>query len=293
MKKIHFYKSGSRLGLKNPPWGSAELNIGVEDGPDAILTAEFLSAFPEAAIDEFTFLKPEGIDDSSYFKILADSYGKFEGKINDTIEAGETQVAIGGDHSITFATISALLDRIQSPEQLGYIQIDSHPDMLLYSQSSTKNFHGMYLRALLSDFDIPEINNLAPKKLMPQNMWFIGNLDFDGPERDFFESHKIRHTSVQQLCNGRAMFVAQLENFVRRYEYIHLSFDVDGLDRSLVSATGIPAKDGLLEEHFMPVIEAVKNHPGLSFELVELNPRKQGASASIKVCQSILSRLLI
>ncbi len=51
----HFFKAYCRLGLTNAPHRMSEKNIGVEDAPDAILSEEFLSQFPNAQISEYRF----------------------------------------------------------------------------------------------------------------------------------------------------------------------------------------------------------------------------------------------
>ena len=45
MNHILITKASSRLGMKFIPHGGSELNIGVENGPDAVLTPEFLNMF--------------------------------------------------------------------------------------------------------------------------------------------------------------------------------------------------------------------------------------------------------
>ena len=77
MRKIHFYKTKSRLGIVNPPIYQKDLNLGVEDAPDAILTKEFLSKF-DSNTSEFIFSKPEKIKDQ-YFDVLATSIPSTKG----------------------------------------------------------------------------------------------------------------------------------------------------------------------------------------------------------------------
>jgi arginase len=295
MKTLHFFKANSRIGLLNAPVHKNELNIGVEDGPDAILTPDYLATIGNPPVDEYTYAKPEAIEPNNFNITLAKQNKVFTNLIIENLKHNEVQAVLGGDHSVTFASINALLSRIDNPAELGYIQIDSHGDMHTYDSSPSKNFHGMYLRPFLAeDFDIPEIQSAAVGKLLPQNMWFIGTLDLEPSEHDFFfDTVNIKNTTPADIDQNRTAFLEELTAFVAGYKYLHVSFDIDGLDGSIAPATGIPAPAGLLKEHYQPILEIISGHPQLSFDLVEVNPRREGAEQTIQVARNILTSIAL
>lgn len=304
MRKVHFFKAKCRFGLPNIPHRQKKLNIGVENGPDSILTKKFLSSlrsrtesrekqslvFGDYKISELLFSKPEDIKTENFNDVLAKNYLSFKNLIIDSLLNNETPVVIGGDDSVTFSSLLSTIDRFGT--NFGYIRIDSHIDMHLYQSSITKNFHGMYHRALFDSFDIPQISNLVNQKLMPQNSIFIGNLDKDYGEKDFFEIMKFKNINSRDFSENQINVNKYVKGFVNSFEHIHLSFDIDALNKKIAPATGIPAEKGLLIEDVMPILEIVSKHYSISFDLVEVNPKKRGAQKTIKLAQKILKELL-
>lgn len=292
MKIPHFYKAKSRIGLKNPPIHSTKLNIGVEDGPDAILPESFLASFKSCKVGGFNFSLPEDIDPNQFYQVLASEIEIFKSLINDSLADGEIQVVIGGDHGITLPSVLATIQRIADIKSLGYIQFDSHGDINLSSSSSpTDNFHGMYVRPLVDQFDIPEIGVLVNQKLPVQNMLYIGNLDLDPGEEEFFRKHKIKKFNKQQIAKNEN--ISFLQNFINSFRFLHVSFDIDGMDRKEAPASGIPADNGLFFKDILPLLKIISKHPDFSFDLVEVNPKRRGSPKTIKLAQEILKSVLV
>lgn len=289
MKKVHFFKAESRLGLANIPHRQKKLNIGVEDGPDSILTKKFLKSFSEHKVSEFIFDKPENINKQEFNDISAKNYQSFKNFIIDNLSNDEIQIVIGGDDSVTFSSLLATIDKFGN--NFGYIRIDSHPDLHLCKTSPTKNFHGMYHRALFDSFDIPEIAKLVNQKLKPENTIFIGNLDINPGELDFFVNMKFKNINSNDFTLNQENVNKYVNEFVSSFDHIHLSFDIDAMDKSIAPATGIPAEKGLLTKDVLPILNIISNHPSISFDLVEVNPKKRGARKTIRFAQKILSTL--
>ncbi len=293
MKIPHFFKAKSRLGISNPHKLRKDIDIGVEDGPDAILTDDFLEKFPLHFMSEYVFSKPEEINSRQFNKELGKHINGFKEFINAHIKPGQTQVVIGGDHSISLPSILAARDRAGSFKNLGYIQFDSHGDINLKASSPTANFHGMYVRPLVSHFDIPEIEKLVPDKLPVQNIMYIGNLDLDQEEADLFADKKIKNISRAELLKRKNNILRSFRDFVSSFKYLHVTFDIDTLDKTEASATGIPAKNGLKLKDIKELLVVVGEHPNLSFDLTEVNPQKTGIEKTVKSALKILLTSLL
>ncbi|MBI1862968.1 arginase family protein [Candidatus Microgenomates bacterium] len=288
-KTPHFFKFYSRMGLKNPPIYTKALNIGVEEAPDAILDDMFLASFPTATVDAFAFADPQTIPDKDFMGEVAVESFEAISIIKNTLSSDETQVVVGGDHSVAFASINAVLERVKSVD-LGYVQIDSHTDMNRYDESISKNWHGMYLRPLLDGYDVPLINALVSQKLTHKNVTFIGNLDADPAEWKFFQDNNLANITVEQARkkSGLDSLLVRLSQL----KHLHISIDIDGFDGSIAPATGLPAKEGLLFEDVKPLFDFAKSFPSISIDLVEVNPKKEGAQQTIKLAQDILRALV-
>jgi arginase len=290
MKLPAFFKIKSRIGLKNAPIYQKEPNVGVEDGPDAIVSGEFLRRFPQSSVYTYEFAKPGGVQPDSFNYVLAKSVAECRDAINRSLNSDQTQVVIGGDHSVTFPSVLAVMERMNIGEEMGYIQFDSHADMNLQATSPTDNFHGMYVRALVDHFDIPEIEALVPQKLPTSNLLYIGNLDLDPAEQKFFDERAIRNLTKSDLIERKAQSLETLRHFMSCFKHLHITFDLDCLHERIAPATGIPAADGLELAHVIEMFDLLSHHASFSLDVVEVNPRKPGAKQTIQVAQEVLRR---
>lgn len=283
----HYFALHSRMGLVNPPIGSTELNLGVEEAPSAILSDEFLVKHP-GAVTQYTFPQPTI---ANYFETIAVHSQEAATVIAEQLQPDETQVVIGGDHSVTFASLLALQKRVALSE-VGYMQIDAHPDLNTIASSPSHNFHGMYLRAAVGTIGHPLIDSLLTPKLLPQNMWYFGNLSFDEnpEERNFIAEKSITVTSVSELQTNQVPVLNSLTDFAQRHNHLHISIDIDGFDQSIAPATGIPCQKGFKLEPILNLLRTASNHSNnISYDLVEVNPRKLGAVKTIQVAHQILT----
>ena len=287
--KPHFYNLRSRLGTTNVPYRQKNINFGVENGGDAVLTKEFLQNFPDSAIDEFNFSKPENVSKKNYFDTLAKELKAAKDLILSSLGSDEMPVVLGGDNSISFSPLVATLEKYK-PNRVGYVRIDSHPDMNSIKVSLSGNFHGMWMRPFVDSFEEKKISNLIKNKLTLYQLLFIGNLDIDPGEKEFFTG-KSQVFSPDYLRENKESVLMNLEQFANIYNHIYLRVDIDGFDDSVAPATGIPAKKGLLFEDIQEVLDKVKEQL-VCVDLVEVNPQKKGVAQTVKLAQDILLRLL-
>jgi arginase len=178
---------------------------------------------------------------------------------------------IGGDHSQAFASVSALLNIYPD---LKILWFDAHADMNTPETSPSGNSHGMPLSGLLGLVDkniwaMPWMNQL----LKPEQVIHIGVRDMDHGEIELMDKHNIEHytpDNVEQLGLENIM-----NDIAKRWKGFptHLSFDIDGLDSSLVPATGTPVGKGLNMTHAFQIIDSIKSQfDFVAGEVVEFNP---------------------
>lgn len=292
MLKAHFFKVKSRIGIINNPNKQKENNIGVEDGADHILEGNFLKNLNDYLVSDFSFPDPEDLSKENFFKEIEKYILKLQNLINREIENDEMQIVIGGDHSVSLPSVLAVIDRVGDSKKIGYVHFDSHGDINLYRESPSKNFHGMYLRPLFDDFDISLIDSLLVDKMPTENLLIIGNLDLDEGEFQFLNNKNIKTISRQNLVLDNKKTLKTFKDFINNFKYLHVSFDGDVLDKSIFSATGIPAQKGFMLNEIIQFIDLISKHPNLSFDISEFNPYKKGALESKKICQQILLKIL-
>lgn len=283
MKKFHVYKAQSRLGLINIPHKQTSPNVGVEEGPDGILESWRID--PNIAIDSYKFSTPEEVDKNTYLNVMAKESNEFASLISQTIQSDEIQLVLGGDHSVSFPSLLALLKRVD-PKTVGHIQFDSHTDLHLVRTSPSGNFHGMWLRPLVDGFDNESISRLVKVQLPPKNLLYIGNLDSQPEEINFIKQNGIK-TMSQGMVNQ-----TEIQSFISRFTHIHINFDIDIFDPTISPATGTPPEKGFFSYEVFPILTQLSKHPSISIDLVELNPQKLDAKKTITLAQQVLDTLL-
>lgn len=100
------------------------------------------------------------------------------------------------------------------------------------------------------------------KTLPFDNLTYVGIRDIDKYERKIIDEKKIRHLGVEEVVE----FIHQLQG------PIHISFDIDALDPSFVSATGTPVEGGMAPEEVEYIFQTALDLDKLvSADVVEYN----------------------
>ena len=292
MRQPHFFKSYSRLGVPFFPIRQNKLNLGVEDSPDFVITKEFLGEFENPGINEYRFPKPEDVLKEDYYQVLADHLEKFKDLIQTSLKEGETQVVIGGENSVTFSSLLAVLERVKDSSKVGYIQFDSHGEMNSFEGSESKNFHGMYMRPFFEKFDKAEIAELMPFQLGTDQVITIGDLVLDGDEPEFYKKNNIRNINREDYINNKLQIQSELKTFIEKFEHIHINFDVDVFHHSISPATGIAGDGKWMFGEVIDLVEVINKHPSISLDMCEINPHIEGASKTIEVAHEVLREFL-
>ena len=180
-------------------------------------------------------------------------------------------VIMGGDHSVSSASISAINDKlITKNKKLSIVWIDAHADINTYETSLTGNTHGMpvaFLLGLCKSNDVIFNNIISPDKIT-----YIGLRDIDKAEVAFLENLNINYyTNYDIKCYGIKRIMEEIKRNVED-DYVHLSLDIDGLDPEYCPATGTPVNDGLTVDECSTIINSFDKLKFRSMDIVEFNP---------------------
>lgn len=172
-------------------------------------------------------------------------------------EAGHpiVPVILGGEHSLTPGVIRALLKKHES---IGVIQVDAHAD-LKNEYEGTPYSHACAMRRVL-ELGCP-LAQFGVRSLAPD-------------EKHFREETGILHIDSRAFY-ARGGLPAVPEPLLPPDfpEKVFITFDVDGLDPSVIPATGTPEPGGLLWYDALGLLErALKNRTLVGFDVVELAP---------------------
>lgn len=218
--------------------------------------------------------------------------------LRDTVYQSQAEglpLVIGGDHSIALGSVAGSLLR---DKNLGVVWFDAHGDINTESTSPTGNIHGMPVAALMGLCE-SELNEVATVRLKPQNMFWVGARDLDPGEKETIErlgiaDHVYSTEYIHQVGMKTVMQDVAAKMQARGIRHWHLSFDIDGMDPTLIPATGVPVPSGMNQADLDAFIQSMPLLPELqSMDFVEYNPMMDDIKQSIGLwCTNMIERIL-
>lgn len=159
-------------------------------------------------------------------------------KINEKIiSKNQFPLVLGGEHSITPGSIKPFVNKY---EQLTLLHFDAHAD-LRESYQGEKFSHASAIKRCL---DYKNVNVVS-----------FGVRNLSKPEMDFYNKNRNR-VEIFWGKDKRNWDLSLLNKFFEN-KTVYITFDVDGLDASIMPATGTPEPGGLLWEDVLPIIKKV------------------------------------
>lgn len=204
------------------------------------------------------------------------------------ISSNNYNLFIGGDHSISLATISGSIKKYNKKNLI--IWIDAHTDCNNFITSPSNNLHGMSVTGLLGKLN-------SKYKLFhcidPSQILYIGIRSIDNGEKKFIKQNKIKMISMDMIKRkGLHKNLEEYKSFLKN-KNIHVSFDVDSIDPKFISSTGTPVKDGLNIKQAKDLFRFLFKYNINTMDIVELNPKLGNVNKSLdslKIIKNILSK---
>jgi agmatinase len=250
--------------LPIPYEGTTSYGAGTRFGPAAIIDASrevelFDREFGyEAALEYGVHTLPRmALDHSSPTAMIA----KVERAVTGILSGDPTPellVTLGGEHSITPGVVRALAKtRADIAGDLVCVQIDAHAD-LRDEYDGTQASHASAMRRVLETCPVFQIG--------------IRNISAEGEE--FRRTTDRVHTVfAEEATASDGAFLAKLADFCHGKQ-VYLTVDLDGLDPSIMPATGTPEPGGMSWERTLDVVRTVARAAAAvpAFDVVELAP---------------------
>lgn len=188
-----------------------------------------------------------------------------------SVDAGERVVFLGGDHSISVGSISAISRR----ESVGVLWVDAHGDINTPLTTPSGNIHGMVVAALLGDGpdELTTIGQPGPK-LKPEQVAMIGIRDLDQPEKRVLLNNGVTVYTMRDIdAQGLALSAAEILLAFKHFDHIHVSLDLDCLDPAYAPGVGTPVPGGLTYREAHLLMEILNSSGKVrSLDIVEVNP---------------------
>ncbi|WP_108260348.1 agmatinase [Mangrovicoccus ximenensis] len=139
------------------------------------------------------------------------------------VEADAVPVVLGGEHSLSYGAVRGVVSATEGP--VGIVQIDAHAD-LRHDYQGERHSHASVMR-LLAEEDGVALAQYGVRALCTE-------------EAEARKRLGVVHCDGEALARGEDPVLP--EDFPQK---IYVSFDVDGLDPSVMPATGTPVPGGL------------------------------------------------
>ena len=217
--------------------------------------------------------------------------------VSEILERGSFPIVLGGDHSISAGSISAVAAH---HKRIGVIWIDAHGDWNDEHSSPSGNMHGMSFSAICGAGPdcMVDFGN-GPVYVDPKNCVQIGGRDIDPEERIRMKESGITVFPINMIdkCGMDDIIHRAIAIASDGTDGIHLSFDVDAITPEQAPGTGTTVDSGLTaREAFLAVEVLAESGKLLSLDMVEVNPildvrNKTGHLAS-ELIQSALGKVV-
>ena len=187
-------------------------------------------------------------------------------------------VTLGGEHTISQASIAACAEKYRD---LSVVQIDAHSDLRMEYQNS--KFSHACVMARVCEF-------LNPKRLVQ-----VGIRAQCIEEAEFMKASGITTLYAHEIRGGKyTKLLKYWDDYAieKLTDHVYVTFDVDGLDPSIMPSTGTPEPNGLFWHETMAFLKKLgKRKQVVACDVVELAPVK-GVHHSDLTAAKLVSKMI-
>jgi agmatinase len=272
-------RENARIAIVGLPFDTAaSFRVGARFAPQAIRQASML-LFPYHPLHKvYPFEDTNAIDIGDVPVIphnIHRSYEIMQTHMQDLMSRGIVPIGLGGDHSVTLATLRAAA-RVYGPVAL--IQFDSHTDTwdTYYEE---KYWHGSpFIRA-------HEEGLLQPDKVF--QIGIRGTLNHPGDVETSLELGYNLITAYDLRNRGVADVVEQVKRVIGDTPCF-LSFDIDFVDPAFAPGTGTPEVGGFTSHETLDIVRSLTGLNFIGFDLVEVLPPYDPAQTTALLAATLI-----
>jgi agmatinase len=172
--------------------------------------------------------------------------------VENILRLKKIPVVLGGEHTVTWGVIKGYLDA--GVKDFGVVQIDAHAD-LRDAYEGDKYSHASVMRRVV-EAGVPLVQ--------------LGNRAFCEEEREARRKHKVLAFDANQIVPKAVSKIALPKKFPKN---VFFTVDVDGIDPSVLPATGTPVPGGLGWYQTLGLFESVaRQRRIIGFDVMEFAP---------------------
>ncbi|MCX6149686.1 MAG: agmatinase [Ignavibacteriales bacterium] len=258
--------NNSQIAILSAPFEkTVSYGKGTSKGPEEILQASHYVEFYDEELEcELVFEKGICSLPALNFKKLniEKSLKLISSAVKDLIDHKKFVVTLGGEHSISSATIKP---HFQKYSELSILQLDAHSDLRESYEDSIYSHASVMARVAEFTHNIVQVGIRA--QCIEESKYIKENGIITFFARDI------------RLNKYGADWQSEIVNHLK--ENVYITFDVDAFDPSLLPSTGTPEPGGLFWDETMNLLRLVGKEKNIvGFDVVELAPVKGSASSN-------------
>jgi agmatinase len=195
---------------------------------------------------------------------IEDVLARVQAAVAEIVAAGRLPVVLGGEHTVTVGpvrAIAALRAAGAGTPPLAVVQVDAHADL-------REGFHGS-----------PYSHACVMRRLVEETrceLYQVGIRSLSAEEDSFIRDHagRVRTFFAEDIhADGAGAWLDELASRLAG-KRVYLTIDVDGMDPSVVPATGTPEPGGLSWRQALALLDAVASAAAtiVGIDCVELAP---------------------
>jgi formimidoylglutamase len=241
---------------------------GARFGPRAIRQAQYTSGSINSlqlGVEPFEVLDVVDAGDANIIPAWIErAHALIYRKVREVAETGAIPIVLGGDHSITWPSASAVAD-VRRPGSIGIVHFDAHADTANTDWGVLAG-HGTPMRRLIESGAVKGRNFV---QVGLRGYW---------PSVETFEwmkEHELRYHFMREIEErGAEAVVAQaIDEALDGPDSIYLSLDIDVIDPGLAPGTGTPEPGGMLTREVLRAVRQIVAAVDLAaMDVVEVSP---------------------
>lgn len=212
-------------------------------------------------------------------------------------DSGELPIFLGGDHSLSIGTVSAIT---AAQPDIGVLWVDAHGDFNTPEITPSGNVHGMALAALLGR-GAPELTGIGrpTPKVKPSQAVILGARDIDEREKTALREAGVLVITMRDVDTmGLAAAAQQALAHFNHLSRVHVSLDMDALDPAEAPGVGTPVPGGLSYREAHLLMEILHDAGKVaSLDIVEINPvlddRNRTAKLAVELVASLFGKSIL
>ncbi|MEO8229158.1 MAG: agmatinase [Chloroflexota bacterium] len=241
---------------------------GARFGPRAIREAQYTSGSIHSlqlGVEPFEVLDVVDAGDANVVPAWIErAHALIYRKVREVAETGAIPIVLGGDHSITWPSATAIAE-VRRPGSIGIVHFDAHADTANEDWGVLAG-HGTPMRRLIESGAV-----------LGKNFVQVGLRGY-WPPVDVFEwmqSHGLRYHFMTEIeeRGAEAVVADAIAEALDGPDTIYLSLDIDVIDPGLAPGTGTPEPGGMLSREVLRAIRQVVAAVELcGMDIVEVSP---------------------